>query len=142
MYSRHRTGSRSNGRTSRLRVGPVRAVDTSRSHLLLSEAVFAVWVAVALLSIGLGTTAAKYAQAWARSTVHPAALLGSGVVLGSVVLVLLAAGRHLQLSALLAASGRAGAVVGLAAVLVLLLGWVALAVIWAAGWDVPLAPQR
>ncbi len=142
MYDRHHTGSRPNGRTSQFRVGPARARDPTRPYLLLSEGVFAAWVAVALLGIGLGMAVAKYAQAWARSTVHPAALLGSGVVLGSVLLVLLAAGRHLQLSALLATSGRAGAVVGLAAALVLLLGWVALAMIWAAGWEWPPAPPR
>ena len=139
MHHSYDAGYKPNGRASRLRAGPVRARAPVRLYLLLNEGVLAVWVAVALLGIGLGTVVAKYAQAWARSTVHPAALLGSGVVLGSVLLVLLAAGRHLQLSALLATSGRAGAVVGLAAVLVFLLGWVALAIIWAAGWELPLA---
>ena len=88
----------------------------------LSETAFAAWVAVALLAIGLGLARPSTRRRGRAASFHLVALLGSGAVLAGVLLALLAAGRHLQLSALLAASGRPGAVVGLAAGLVVVLG--------------------
>lgn len=114
----------------------------TRGLLLASETAFAAWVAVAVLAIGLGLVVAKHAQAWGRSPLHPAALLGSGAMLAGVALALLAAGRHGQLRALLAASGRPGAVAGLAVGLVVVLAWAALASVWAVGPEPPSGPAR
>ena len=102
------------------------------------EAVFAVWVAVSLLSLVLGTALAKYGQAWAGDAWHPSAVWGACVVVGSVLLALVAAGRYARVRPPLLLTPSERLLLSLATSVVVALGWAALAVIIFAGPDLPL----
>ncbi len=101
------------------------------------------WIRASLLGIAWGLGIAKYGQAWQGHTLHPAAVLGTIIVLASVALTVAARLRYLR-------GGRAGAVArsapgkraadvlaGMGLALVILVAWAALAMIWFAGPQLP-----
>ncbi len=86
-------------------IGPQQVpADGSRTEAA-DEAALASWVGASLLGILLGLGVAKYAQAWAGSVLHPAAVGGAAVVLASALLSLVAVARYLQWRAFGAALG-------------------------------------
>jgi uncharacterized membrane protein YidH (DUF202 family) len=101
------------------------------------------WIRASLLGIAWGLGIAKYGQASAGHTLHPAAAMGSIIVLASVALTVVAHFRYLR-------GARAGAVArsapgkravdvlaGMGLALVILVAWAALAMIWFAGPQLP-----
>ena len=129
-------GARTKAATDATRQAPADGAEAA------NEAALGAWVGAALVGIVGGLGIAKYAQAWAGATLHPAALVGAVVVILSVGLAAVASGRYLQRAANLAHPGtppRSLATLGL--VLVTLLAWLALAIIAFAGWEFPPARQ-
>jgi hypothetical protein len=96
------------------------------------------WVLTSVLGIALGLVTAKYSQPWARHAIDPSAVMGALVVVVSVALTIVAVGRYLAIAASRSQlRGPPRALAVLAASLVVMLGWVALAIIGFVGWELP-----
>ncbi len=119
-------------------IGPQQVpADGSRTEAA-DEAALASWVGASLLGILLGLGVAKYAQAWAGSVLHPAAVGGAAVVLASALLSLVAVARYLQRRARSAQPWEySPALAVLSLFVIILLAWIALAIIAFAGWEFP-----
>ena len=102
----------------------------------MREMRLAAWVRTSLLGILLGLGLAKYAQARVGDALHTAALVGTVVVAASAALTAVAAHRYLVWGT---CSPRrypaARPLVSLSLFVVVVLAWLALALIWAAGPD-------
>jgi hypothetical protein len=99
-----------------------------------NDAALAAWVCASLLGLALGLGVAKYSQAWAGNALHPGAAAGTLIVVVSVALTVVAAARYAAASA----GGHPSRVLAtLGTVLVVMLAWIALAVISFAGWEFP-----
>lgn len=102
------------------------------------EIALGVWVCVSVLGVVLGLITASLAQVWTRDVLAPGAVLGAIIVVASVCLTLVAAGRYVMRGAVLpGARGASRSLATVSAVLVGMLAWVVLAVIFATGWDFP-----
>ena len=103
-----------------------------------NEIALGVWVCASVLGIAFGLLVASLAQVWARSVLAPGAVLGAGVVVASLGATLAAVGRYRLRGAVPPRPGGSSRALATASVFVVgALAWVALAVIFATGWDFP-----
>lgn len=116
---------------------------SSRNDGAGRDSALAGWVTTSLLGMALGCALAKHGQAWARDVWHPAAVWGALIVVASMLLALVAGLRFLASGPTSPGQGRSDrALFTLATVVVVALGWAALAVIFFAGWELPLRGER
>ena len=106
---------------------------------LAREAAASSWVRTGMLAIVLGLVLAKYSQVWAGYLLHPGTIFGTVVTGCGVAVALLSCGR--LLGRRYAARRRSRSLMLVSVVLIVALGWAALAIIWFAGWELPALRQ-
>lgn len=91
-----------------------------------------------MLGVMLGLVTAPLAQVWARDVLAPGAALGAVLVVASLCLTLVAAGRYLVRGAMRPRAGDSSLALATASVVIVgMLAWVVLVVIFATEWDYP-----
>ncbi len=104
------------------------------------ELVLGVWTCLSLLGIALGLMVASLAQAWAQAVLAPGAVVGGVLVLASAGLTLLASHRYLWRGATLPCPANPSRPLAIGSVCVVVgVAWAALAIIFATGWEFPIA---
>lgn len=111
------------------------AVPTTRTA---GEVALPAWLCASLVGVLAGVLLAKYAQVWAQTTWHPAALWGVFIVVTSAALTVVAGTRYLVGNTAGPPPQGMGRLLGVLSVaLVVAVAWGALAIILVAGWQWP-----